>query len=125
MIKYENQNGYIEITNSYFAKLVGNAAQSCFGVTRMVNSNPVQSIKSAIINRVERASELDNSNQGVVIKSVNGALVVDLSIAVSYGVNINAIADSIVNKVRYTIESATDLKVSEVNVHIEGIDSIN
>ena len=125
MIKYENQNGYIEITNSYFAKLVGNAAQSCFGVTRMVNSNPVQSIKSAIINRVERAAELDNSNQGVVIKSVNGALVVDLSIAVSYGVNINAIADSIVNKVRYTIESATDLKVSEVNVHIEGIDSIN
>ena len=125
MIKYENQNGYIEITNSYFAKLVGNAAQSCFGVTRMVNSNPVQSIKSAIVNRVERASELDNSNQGVVIKSVNGALVVDLSIAVSYGVNINAIADSIVNKVRYTIESATDLKVSEVNVHIEGIDSIN
>lgn len=125
MIKYENQNGYIEITNSYFAKLVGNAAQSCFGVTRMVNSNPVQSIKSAIINRVERASELDNSNQGVVIKSVNGALVVDLSIAVSYGVNINAIADSIVNKVRYIIESATDLKVSEVNVHIEGIDSIN
>ena len=125
MIKYENQNGYIEITNSYFAKLVGNAAQSCFGVTRMVNSNPVQSIKSAIINRVERASELDNSNQGVVIKSVNCALVVDLSIAVSYGVNINAIADSIVNKVRYTIESATDLKVSEVNVHIEGIDSIN
>ena len=125
MIKYENQNGYIEITNSYFAKLVGNAAQSCFGVPRMVNSNPVQSIKSAIINRVERASELDNSNQGVVIKSVNGALVVDLSIAVSYGVNINAIADSIVNKVRYTIESATDLKVSEVNVHIEGIDSIN
>ena len=125
MIKYENQNGYIEITNSYFAKLVGNAAQSCFGVTRMVNSNPVQSIKSAIINRVEIASELDNSNQGVVIKSVNGALVVDLSIAVSYGVNINAIADSIVNKVRYTIESATDLKVSEVNVHIEGIDSIN
>ena len=125
MIKYENQNGYIEITNSYFAKLVGNAAQSCFGVTRMVNSNPVQSIKSAIINRVERASDLDNSNQGVVIKSVNGALVVDLSIAVSYGVNINAIADSIVNKVRYTIESATDLKVSEVNVHIEGIDSIN
>ena len=50
---------------------------------------------------------------------------VDLSIAVSYGVNINAIADSIVNKVRYTIESTTDLKVSEVNVHVEGIDSIN
>lgn len=125
MIKYENQNGYIEITNNYFAKLVGNAAQSCFGVTRMVSSNAMQSIKSVIKNKVERASDMDNSSQGITVKSVNGALVIDLNIAVSYGVNINAIANSIVNKVRYTIESATDLKVSEVNVHIEGIDSIN
>ena len=125
MIKYENPNGYIEITNNYFAKLVGNAAQSCFGVTRMVSANTVQTIKTAIKNRTQKA-DFDNSNQGVTIESVNGALVVDLSIAVSYGVNISAIADSIVNKVRYTIESTTDLKVSEVNVHIEGIDnSIN
>ena len=124
MIKYENHNGYIEITNNYFSRLVGNAAQSCFGVTRMVNANPVQTIRSAIKSRVDGV-DLDTSNQGVTIKSVNGALVVDLSIAVSYGVNINAIADSIVNKVRYTIESTTDLKVSEVNVHVEGIDSIN
>lgn len=125
MIKYENQNGYIEITNNYFAKLVGNAAQSCFGVTRMVSSNAMQSIKSVIKNKVERAADMDNSSQGITVKSVNGALVIDLNIAVSYGVNISAIANSIVNKVRYTIESATDLKVSEVNVHIEGIDSIN
>lgn len=125
MIKYENKNGYIEITNNYFAKLVGNAAQSCFGVTRMVSSNAMQSIKSVIKNKVERASDMDNSSQGITVKSVNGALVIDLNIAVSYGVNISAIANSIVNKVRYTIESATDLKVSEVNVHIEGIDSIN
>ena len=124
MIKYENPNGYIEITNNYFSRLVGNAAQSCFGVTRMVNANPVQTIRSAIKSRVDGV-DLDTSNQGVTIKSVNGALVVDLAIAVSYGVNINAIADSIVNKVRYTIESTTDLKVSEVNVHVEGIDSIN
>ena len=124
MNKYENPNGYIEITNNYFARLVGNAAQSCFGVTRMGNANPVPTLKYAIQSRVDGA-DLDTSNQGVTIKSVNGALVVDLSIAVSYGVNINAIADSIVNKVRYTIESTTDLKVSEVNVHVEGIDSIN
>lgn len=117
MIKYENPNGYIEITNNYFARLVGNAAQSCFGVTRMVNPNPYQSIKSVIKNK----ADLDNSNQGVSVKSINGTLVVDLHIAVSYGVNINAISDSITNKVRYTVESATGLKVSAVNVHIDGL----
>lgn len=120
MIKYENDNGYIEITNNYFAKLIGHAAQSCFGVTRMVNSNPYQSIKSVIKNKAQ-SMPIDNTNQGVSVKSENGALIVDLFIAVSYGVNINAITDSIMNKVRYTVESATGLKVSEVNVHINGL----
>ena len=117
MVKFENPNGYIEITNSYFSKLVGQTAQSCFGVTGMVNSGPVQSIKSIIKNKVK----VDTSNQGVLVRSVNGALVIDLHIAVSYGVNINTIADSITNKVRYTVESVTDLKVSKVNVHVDAI----
>ncbi len=44
---------------------------------------------------------------------------VELHIAVSYGVNISAITDSIINKVRYIVESATDLNVSKVNVHVD------
>ena len=117
MIKFENPNGYIEITNNYFARLVGNTAQSCFGVTRMVSPNPYQTLKSVIKNK----ADIDNSNHGVIVKSINGALVIDLYIAVSYGVNISTIADSIVNKVRYTVESSTGLKVSQVNVHVAGL----
>ena len=83
----------------------------------MVNPNPYHAIKSVI----KRKADVDNSNQGVIVKSVNGALVIDLHIAVSYGVNINTITDSIVNKVRYTVESATELKVSQVNVHVDGL----
>jgi len=117
MIKFENPNGYIEITNNYFSKLVGKAAQSCFGVTGMVTSGPMQSLKAMIKNKVD----IDNSDQGVIVKSINGALVIDLHISVSYGVNISAIADSITNKVRYTVESVTDLKVSGVNVFVDAI----
>ena len=117
MVKFENPNGYIEITNNYFATLVGKAAQSCFGVTGMVSSNPLQSIKTIIKSR----NDEDNLCQGVTVKSFNGALLVDLHISVSYGVNIAAIADSITNKVRYTVESATDLKVSKVNVFVDAI----
>ena len=95
MIKLENPNGYIEVTNNYFANLVGRAAQSCFGVTGMVNSNAYQSLKSVLI--------------------------IELHISVSYGVNISAIVESIVNKVRYTVEEATDLKVSKVNVYIDAL----
>lgn len=117
MIKIENPHGYIEITNNYFATLVGRAAQSCFGVTGMVNFNPYQSLKSAIKNKWEK----ENLNQGVVVKNVNDKLVIDLHISVSYGVNISAIVESIVNKVRYTVEEATDLTVSKVNVYIDSL----
>ena len=96
MIKLENPNGFIEVTNNYFANLVGRAAQSCFGVTGMVNSNAYQSIKSVL--KIKSAKE-----------------------NIDHGVNISAIVESIVNKVRYTVEEATDLKVSKVNVHIDAL----
>jgi uncharacterized alkaline shock family protein YloU len=117
MIKIKNPNGYIEVTNSYFASLVGRAAQSCFGVTGMVNPNPYRSLKAAVKNR----ASLDNSDRGVTVKNDNGRLIIDLHISVSYGVNINAIVDSITNKVRYTVEEATDLEVSKVNVYIDAL----
>ncbi len=115
MITIENPNGTLKITNNYFANLVGKAAQSCFGVTGMVNPNPYRSIKSAVKSKFS----LVNNDRGVTVKSVNGQLVINLHISVSYGVNISAIVDSIVNKVRYTVEEATDLKVSKVNVFID------
>ncbi len=120
MIKFENSNGYIEITNNYFEKLVGQVAQSCFGVTGMVNSNPMQSLKSIITSKT-KAADKENYNRGVSVKSINGSLVIDLHIAVSYGVNINAIASSITNKVRYSVETVTDLKVSKINVYVDAI----
>lgn len=115
MIKTENHNGYIEITNEYFASLVGRAASSCFGVAGMANSNPVQSIRSMI----RQKRNQDNSDQGVTVRNENGGLIIDLHIAVSYGVNIAAIVDSIINKVSYTVESATDFKVKHVNVFVD------
>ena len=46
-------------------------------------------------------------------------LIVDLHIAVAYGMNISVISKSIVNKVRYTVEQATDLEVKKVNIFVD------
>ena len=37
----------------------------------------------------------------------------------SYGMNISVISKSIVNKVRYTVEQATDLEVKKVNIFVD------
>ena len=44
-------------------------------------------------------------------------------LVVTYGVNINAIAKSIVSKVKYTVEDSTGIVVEKVIVHIDGMKS--
>lgn len=112
LIKIENHLGTIEISQEYFAKLVGRAASECFGVAGMVFSTPVQGLRS-FIDRKEIA------DKGVRVRSAGGSLFIDLHIAVTYGVNIAEIVKSIVNKVRYTVEQATAFEVLRVNVFVD------
>ena len=60
-------------------------------------------------------------DKGITVKGDIDTITVDLHIVVCYGVNINAIADSIVHNVKYTVEEATGIKVKKVTVHIDGI----
>ena len=116
MIKLENELGIIEISQEYFANLVGRAVSECFGVAGMVFSNPGQGLRQ-ILTRKEAA------DKGVRVRAVGGRLVVDLHIAVTYGVNISAIVNSIINKVRYTVEEVTGLEVAKVNVFVDSMKS--
>ena len=108
MIRIENHLGTIEISQEYFAYLIGNAASSCYGVAGMVKSGTKQGLRSMF----SRRSFADDDK-----------LIVDLHICVIYGMNISAIAKSIVNKVRYTVEEATGLDVKKVNVFVDGMKS--
>ena len=108
MIKFENHLGAIEISQDYFANLVGHAASECFGVAGMVESTASQGLRYIL-------KKDEAQDKGVKVRTVAGGLVIDLHIAVTYGVNISAIVKSIVNKVRYTVEEATGLQEAKVN----------
>ena len=116
MIKLENELGIIEISQEYFANLVGRAASECFGVAGMVFSNAGQGLRQALTRK-------EAADKGVRVRAAGGRLVVDLHIAVTYGVNISAIVNSIINKVRYTVEEATGLEVAKVNVVVDSMKS--
>lgn len=116
MIRIENHLGSIEISQEYFAYLIGNAVSSCYGVAGMVKSGTRQGLRSVF-------SKRSFADEGIRVRSENEKLVVDLHICVIYGMNISAIAKSIVNKVRYTVEEATGLAVKKVNVYVDGMKS--
>lgn len=111
MIKIENHLGVIEIASAYFANLIGHVAAECFGVSGLVNSTPSQGIRGFLSGR-------DTLDKGVRVRGSGGQLLIDLHIAVTYGLNIGAIVKSIINKVTYTVEAASGLTVAKVNVYI-------
>ena len=115
MVRIENYLGIIEISQSYFSKLIGNAVSSCFGVAGMANSNARQGIRSLL------KKQQVFPDQGVAVRKDPDGLNVDLHIIVTYGLNISVIVKSIVSKVRYTVEEATGLKVSKVNVFVDAM----
>ena len=116
MIRIENHLGTIEISPEYFRYLVGNAASSCYGVAGMVKSGPRQGLRSVV-------SQRTYADDGIRVRGEGDKLIVDLHISVIYGMNISAIAKSIVNKVRYTVEEATGLRVRKVNVFVDDMKS--
>ena len=114
MIKFENHLGAIEISQDYFANLVGHAASECFGVAGMVESTASQGLRYIL-------KKDEAQDKGVKVRTVAGGLVIDLHIAVTYGVNISAIVKSIMHKVSYTVEDVTGIQVDHVNVFVDGM----
>lgn len=114
MIRMENQLGTVEITQEYFRYLIGNAVSDCYGVTAMVKTGARQGLRSIF-------SKRNYTDDGVNVRGDAGKLVVDLHISVIHGMNIPAIAQSIVHKVRFTVEEATGLQVKKVNVFIDNM----
>lgn len=114
MIAYENRLGIIDISEGYLSKLIGNAVVSCFGVVGMVPSTQKQKLFSI----VSKEEQLDTGIR--VIGGING-LTVELHIVVTYGMNINAIAASITEKVKYVVLENTGIEVDRVIVKVDGI----
>ena len=74
MIRLENHLGVIEISQPYFASLIGNAASSCFGVAGMANSNVRQGLRSVFKKNSHFA------DQGINVRKDGEGLIVDLHI---------------------------------------------
>lgn len=114
MIAYETMIGKIEMSEAYLSKLIGHEVTSCFGVVGMVPSGNRQRLFKAI----SRKEQIDT---GVRVSGNADDITVELHITVVYGMNINAIASSITEKVKYAVKEATGITVSRVIVMVDGI----
>ena len=111
--KVKNENGTIYIAEDVMLKVVGYAALECYGIVAMSG----QKATDGIVEWLGR----ENLTKGVQIRNVGDMLDVDLYIIVEYGISISEVCKTIVETVRYKLESLTGVKVRKVSISVEGI----
>lgn len=119
MLKLDTHLGTIELSSGYLSALIGHTASGCFGVVRMNPTGATQGVRAALF---KKSAPID-SGVRVYVPKGSKQVVIDLHISVLYGVNVAAITDSIINKVRYVVESETGLSVNKVNVFVDAMEN--
>ena len=56
-----------------------------------------------------------------MVKIEDNEILLDFHVIVSYGVSIKAVADNLIENVRYKVEEYTGMKVKNVKIYVEGV----
>lgn len=113
MVGYSNELGNIHYSEEVLAKIVGLSTMECYGVVGMVSKNVTEGLWELM--------RIENLSKGVKLKFDNDKLIVELFVMVEYGTKISEIANNIIQKVRYSVENFTGLKVSSVTVNVQAV----
>ena len=111
--KVRNEYGTIYIAEDVMMKVVGYAALERYGIVAMSSKRATDGI-------VEWLGR-ENLTKGIQIRNVGDMLDVELFIIVEYGISISEVCRTIIETVRYKLESMTGVKVRRVNINVEGI----
>ena len=109
----EEKNDGIKIANDVVAVIAGVAISEVPGVASMAGG-----FAGGI---TEVLSGKKNLSKGIKVDADEKDVKIDVNIIVEYGSRIPDIAFEIQNRVKKSVENMTGLKVSEVNVHVQGV----
>ena len=118
-VKQENieeineENSGIKISNDVVAVIAGVAVSEVRGVASMQGG-----FAGGI---TEVLSGKKNLAKGIKVEVENEKAKIDVNIIVEYGTRIPDVAFEIQNRVKKSVENMTGLKVTEVNVHVQGV----
>ena len=114
MVSQNNENGKISVSTNVYVDIAGTAASNCFGVKGMA----ARSVKDGVYHLLRKES----ARKGVHVEfHEDDSITISLHIIVEYGVNLTAVANSIISEVRYVVTQTTGTTVRDVNVYIDSI----
>lgn len=112
----KNNNSYGEINTSvdYIKQVAAMSAMECFGVVGM-------SKKSSADDIIELLRK-ENLGKGVKVGfTQDNKLNIDLYVIVEFGVKIMAVAENLIDTVKYNVEKQTGLKIKKINIYVQSV----
>ena len=114
MIRHDTENGSVNVSTSVYVDIAGTAASNCFGVKGMA----ARSVTDGVYHLLRKES----MSKGVRVEfHEDESISIDLHIMVDHGVNLNAVANSIISEVRYVVNQTTGTQVKAVNVYVDSM----
>ena len=105
----------IQISNDVIAVIAGVAVSEVQGVSSMAGG-----FAGGI---TEVLSGKKNLAKGIKVEKEENSVKIDVNIIVEYGTRIPDVAFEIQNRVKTAVENMTGLKVEEINVHVQGVNT--
>ncbi|RKI29261.1 Asp23/Gls24 family envelope stress response protein [bacterium 1xD8-6] len=111
--KMNTEMGDIVIARDVLAKYAGTATTDCIGIVGMAAVN----MKDGVTKLLKK----ENAARGVNVAVNDNRVKIELHVIVAYGVSIRAVAQNVLESVRYKVEEYTGLTVEKINVVVEGV----
>lgn len=126
----ENSDGIVEmaeevVQTSTDGLKISNDAVATYAGIAVSEVQGVYSMSGGFAGITEALSGKKNFSKGIKVEVTEKSAKIDVNIVVEYGARIPDVAFEIQNIVKKSVESMTGLKVSEVNVHVNGVHMAN
>lgn len=109
--------GNISIDHEVIAQYAGSVAMECFGIVGMAGMN----VRDGLVKLLKKES----MTRGIQVLLKNNKLTLDFHVIVSYGVSILAVADNLIDSVKYKVEEFSGIEIEKINIFVEGVKVID
>ncbi len=112
-LNVNNSYGAIKISKRVIAKVAAMAAGECYGLVGMVSRLGAPNLTELF--RGEQGA------RGVLVREIEGGIEINLYVVFEFGLRIQTVAENVVERVKYSVELATGVKVKRINVYVESV----
>lgn len=113
MLNITNENGTISVNHEVVSRIASVAASECYGLVGMASKN-----KHGMFELLSR----QNDFKGIEVSiDEDNHITIEMSVIIQYGTKISAVAENIIDTVKYYVESQTGFKVKHVGISVQGV----